>query len=458
MPGGRPPGGPGTTGSPADLLRRRAIGAHGMPAPLAPPASGGLGTLGEEEDGGRNPQASAPVTETVPAGIFAAPKPRGVVTLGNWHTYWDRKVEVQPAGRGGTFNVYLAGDSGPVVMCIHGGGYSGLTWSLVAKKLKDKYRVVAPDMRGHGLTRTENDTDFSKETMSDDIIAIWEHMFGAAATAAASAASISAEGPAPSGDSAPAPSAPSAPASAAAGGPGAPAADAPPAGVLVGHSMGGGLAVWAGAAKRIKRLEGVVVVDVVEGTALAALPHMMNVLAGRPSSFPSLEEAVTWAVRSGMSRNREAAAVSMPGQLQQQEEEEAGGAGAGGAGAGGGGGAGRWTWRTHLELSRPYWEGWYTGLSEAFLQLTCPKALVLAGTDRLDRALTIGQMQGKFQLILMPTAGHAIQEDEPDRTAEHLLGFLKRFRVGEPPLTFPRPPAGVRPVLPVVAGPVLEQK
>lgn len=29
--------------------------------------------------------------------------------------------------------------------------------------------------------------------------------------------------------------------------------------------------------------------------------------------------------------------------------------------------------------------------------------------DRLDKSLTIGQMQGKFQLVLMPTAGHAIQ-------------------------------------------------
>jgi hypothetical protein len=92
-------------------------------------------------------------------------------------------------------------------------------------------------------------------------------------------------------------------------------------------------------------------------------------------------------------------------------------------------------------------------------QLSCPKALLLAGTDRLDRALTIGQMQGKFQLILMPTAGHAIHEDEPERAAEHLLGFLRRFRVGEPPLQFPRAPAGVRPVLPVVAGPTIgEQK
>lgn len=38
----------------------------------------------------------------------------------------------------GSFNVYSCGSSGPVVLCIHGGGYTGLTWSLVAEKLKDK--------------------------------------------------------------------------------------------------------------------------------------------------------------------------------------------------------------------------------------------------------------------------------------------------------------------------------
>jgi hypothetical protein len=30
--------------------------------------------------------------------------------------------------------------------------------------------------------------------------------------------------------------------------------------------------------------------------------------------------------------------------------------------------------------------------------------LLLAGTDRLDRALTIGQMQGRFQMVLLPQA------------------------------------------------------
>lgn len=38
--------------------------------------------------------------------------------------------------------------------------------------------------------------------------------------------------------------------------------------LLVGHSMGGALAVWAAATKQISGLDGVVVIDVVEGTAL----------------------------------------------------------------------------------------------------------------------------------------------------------------------------------------------
>ena len=35
--------------------------------------------------------------------------------------------------------MYLAGKTGPVVFCLHGGGYSGLTWALLAKQLQGRY-------------------------------------------------------------------------------------------------------------------------------------------------------------------------------------------------------------------------------------------------------------------------------------------------------------------------------
>lgn len=63
-----------------------------------------------------------------------------------------------------------------------------------------------------------------------------------------------------------------------------------------------------------------------------------------------------------------------------------------------------------LPLSGPITE-WYTGLSKLFLSIAAPKILLIAGTDRLDQELTVGQMQGKFQMCLLPQAGHVIQED-----------------------------------------------
>ena len=54
--------------------------------------------------------------------------------------------------------------------------------------------------------------------------------------------------------------------------------------------------------------------------------------------------------------------------------------------------------------------GWFTGLSKNFLAARTARLLVLAGTDRLDKELMIGQMQGKFQLAVVPGVGHMLHE------------------------------------------------
>jgi len=38
----------------------------------------------------------------------------------------------------------------------------------------------------------------------------------------------------------------------------------------------------------------------------------------------------------------------------------------------------------------------------------------------------IGQMQGKYQLVVFPDAGHFIQEDLPGKTAAVLVDFWRR--------------------------------
>lgn len=80
---------------------------------------------------------------------------------------------------------------------------------------------------------------------------------------------------------------------------------------------------------------------------------------------------------------------------------------------------------------------WYTGLSKLFLSVTAPKLLLLAGTDRLDQELTIGQMQGKFQMSLLPQAGHVIQEDVRIHCIRLVDAISSTFDLIDPLLTLP---------------------
>ena len=49
----------------------------------------------------------------------------------------------------------------------------------------------------------------------------------------------------------------------------------------------------------------------------------------------------------------------------------------------------KFTWRTNLMATKPYWEGWFKGLTHCFLNIHIPKQLLLAGSDRMDKDLTI---------------------------------------------------------------------
>jgi protein phosphatase methylesterase 1 len=118
---------------------------------------------------------------------------------------------------------------------------------------------------------------------------------------------------------------------------------------------------------------------------------MQKILSNRMQHFPSIEKAIEYSVRGGSLRNIDSARVSIPTTLKYDDSKHC------------------YVYRTRLEETEQYWKGWYDGLSEKFLSSPVPKLLLLAGTDRLDRTLTIGQMQGKFQMIVVKHTGHAIQ-------------------------------------------------
>lgn len=68
-----------------------------------------------------------------------------------WTKYFDSTREVLLES-GNKFRVYIKGDAGPVFFFLHGGGFSGLSWSLLSTQLvkRIKCQCYAIDIRGHG--------------------------------------------------------------------------------------------------------------------------------------------------------------------------------------------------------------------------------------------------------------------------------------------------------------------
>ena len=234
-------------------------------------------------------------------------------------------------------------------------------------------------------------------------------------------------------------------------------AELPPV-ILVGHSLGGAVVTDLARSGRLgaQTLLGYAVLDVVEGSAMDALKSMQTYLSTRPTGFATLRDGIDWHVRSRTIRNSVSARASVPALL---VEREVGGGSTSSSSAeparpesdtGSGGSNSRpWQWRTDLAATQPFWEGWFVGLSKKFLEARGGKMLLLAGTDRLDTELTIGQMQGarstlpcplrsrssadtfklslgKYALQVFPEAGHFIHEDLPEKTAVALVDFYRR--------------------------------
>ncbi|RAH50826.1 putative ribosomal protein/carboxylic ester hydrolase (Ppe1) [Aspergillus brunneoviolaceus CBS 621.78] len=296
-----------------------------------------------------------------------------------------------------THHVYLTppADSGsPLFVMHHGAGSSGLSFAACAeeiRKLLPNAGILSLDARHHGGTvvttaSTANDEgddrapqedggspalDLSLETLNGDLVFVVRETQRKMGW------------------------------------------DSLPDLILVGHSLGG--AVITDVAKTGdlgSKVLAYAVLDVVEGSAMDALQSMETYLLTRPSRFPSIASGIEWHTRSRTIRNKTSARISVPSLLYEQPTPTDP--------------TKPWVWRTNLSATKPFWENWFIGLSRKFLDARGGKLLLLAGTDRLDKELMIGQMQGKYQLQVLPEAGHFIQEDQPAKTAQILVDFYKR--------------------------------
>lgn len=263
-----------------------------------------------------------------------------------------------------------------IFFCIHGAGLSASSFAPMSEFVKDFASIASFDIHGHGrskLSMRDDPTplDFTMEKLievSYEALKCFRESFPSSTF------------------------------------------------VILGHSLGGSVAV-----KLVKKLEeeknelwrvvvGLIVIDVVEGSAKDALPFMKSFLQKQPDSFTTIEEAIRYSVKSGISRNRKSARLTIPDQVTSLN--------------------GKFVWRIDLNLTEKFWNEWFEGLNHDFLNCPKPKILILASPDRMDKELTIAQMQGKFKLVvLMSNVGHSLHEDDPKGTAGQLLDFLKKFKV-----------------------------
>lgn len=186
-----------------------------------------------------------------------------------WQCYWDRKSIVDTPR--GEFNVYSTENekNDYLLFCIHGAGHSGLSFSLIAKMLKDVCDVVAPDLKCHGETAGNSSVDLSIENLVDDVGAIIEKIKNNGKKI-----------------------------------------------LIMGHSLGGTIATFVSYNVKPK---GLFVIDTVEGTAMMALPGMKRILNSRPREFRSQHDAIRYVSSSGEMANVESAKVSVQGRVKMND-------------------------------------------------------------------------------------------------------------------------------------------
>lgn len=301
-----------------------------------------------------------------------------------WKNFFAQNKRFPLAERNFDFNTYFTlptdeqGPSMPVFVFHHGAGSSGLTFANLSKhlmeKLGGKCAVFSFDARGHGQTRpidSSKQISYNLTAFIEDFVALLDVFYQShLKQLVVKKLSI----------------------------------------IFVGHSLGASICTFSYSqqASDVKKIcLGVCMLDIVEEAAIQALQKVHIFLSSTPNVFASYQEAIDWHVRHGLSRSRESARVAIPALFTRTKSQKV-------------------VRITNLKDFQPYWETWFRHLSQTFVSLPTNKLLLLAGNDNLDKELIIGQMQGKYQLVVLQDSGHFIQEDVPHTTAITLIDFWKR--------------------------------
>lgn len=140
-----------------------------------------------------------------------------------------------------------------VVLCIHGAGFSGLSFAQLAYLLNDDLTFLCPDLRGHGFSTHAGNVEFNQlvKDIEETFPKALAHL-NAGKDLDYSKYHI----------------------------------------IVMGHSLGGSLASAVFIDNASFTVESRILIDITEDTAVASLPGMEAILRRRPQHYSTMEEVV----------------------------------------------------------------------------------------------------------------------------------------------------------------------
>lgn len=306
--------------------------------------------------------------------------------IDNFHEIKNRLFPIQEkykCPKGQLIQTYYAPSKSaeaPILIFHHGAGSSAMTFCLLAQYIQNENSDASPgiflfDALGHGGSSSRANNDYSLDAMTENfhfVIDQFSHQHVSKSEK-----------------------------------------------FLIGHSLGG--AILTNFISKYNHssynIKGLTMIDIVEETAIKALRAMPTIISKRPLKFNSYHDAIKWHLNSSILCNESSARISVCDLLKKNRD-------------------GLLVWKTDLNAMSSSWATWFVDLSNAFINCDTTldhkvaKLLILSGNDILDKNLIIGQMQGKYQLIVFNNcshSGHFLQEDIPRQLAISILDFVRRY-------------------------------
>ena len=248
----------------------------------------------------------------------------------------------------------------PAMLLLHGIAVSAHSWDFFSLAMRRHFHVRALDHRGHGDSEWAPDKDYRRERMAEDVVELAARL------------------------------------------------ELVPL-VLVGHSMGGAVALLS-AARMPETVKAMVIVD----STLGPRPgrnRIQRFMQG-PDTFDSIEDLARHATRFNPRRDLDQLIGSL--RLRVKELPD-----------------GRWTWKYDSYLrdpnqSRPPPD--FKAIWEAIENLSCPM-LVVRASDRShisdDLVPRLEALAPRVRLVTVPRSGHSVMGDNPPVFETEVTRFLQ---------------------------------